>query len=184
MSTVEALSTRARKRYRTLAADECDRLARFRGRGDRRSPPGPGGPDRRRSRRGGALCGQASGASARFAAPAARGEAADPVDTALAEHLQARLETEERLAVTLRATCGLRQRSAAATLNLTVSELRRLEHRAREEAEQLALSYHHDLVCEPPSWPPPTHRPQSPRPSALTWAAAAGARASSGSASG
>jgi hypothetical protein len=76
-------------------------------------------------------------------------ESGAPDELALAEHLQTRLEPEERLAITLLATCGLRSRTAAAALNLTRSELRRLERHARDEAERHVLAHHDELICEP-----------------------------------
>lgn len=74
---------------------------------------------------------------------------AEPAELALAEHLHAQLEPEELIVVALLATCGVRRRRAAAALNLTVSELRELERRAREEAERHVLGHHDELICEP-----------------------------------
>lgn len=74
---------------------------------------------------------------------------AEPAELALAEHLHAQLEPEELIVVALLATCGLPRRQAAAALNLTASELRQLERRARNEAERHVLGHHHELICEP-----------------------------------
>lgn len=87
------------------------------------------------------------GAQMLRAAPAV--PAGEPAELALAEHVHVRLEREELLAVALVRTPAVRPRHAADSLNLTLAELRRLEHLARSEAEALTLRYHHELICEP-----------------------------------
>jgi hypothetical protein len=53
------------------------------------------------------------------------------------------------LAVALRATCAVPEGQAADALQLTVSELRRVEELARHDAEALTLPYHDEFICEP-----------------------------------
>lgn len=75
--------------------------------------------------------------------------AGGPAEQALAEHLHERLAPETRLVVALRATCGVPEGVAAEALHLTVSELRRVEELARQDAEALTLPYHDEFICEP-----------------------------------
>lgn len=149
---IRAVRDRARRRYPGLPGNERERLTRAAARAV--SDRGPEHEDDRvvaaqvaMARIGGDRFGELD--TERHLELTPRLSPAEPAELALAEHLHAQLEPEELIVVALLATCGVRRRRAAGALNLTMSELRELERRAREEAERHVIGHHDELICEP-----------------------------------